>query len=389
MLTEQKFKELYEQASRLRTVGADGAAREVLLFLFDHGETAGGYGVVRLSFVLRELTELAGLSGTAGASDSGEAQKTRQALEERRDAREGAARKGDADFNQLQELVALNRALSDPQRSMTLYKSLQEPARTHPQIAEIRRMLAGLVREDILPADAERIADQIQLEKLKRQILELSRRVAELAAGQPREQQLRLLVVSAKAVADKYRTQEELPRDAQERRFLAELSREIASLFHRHALLRGLPQGLAQGDDARARLESLSRDLVALVARHEINGDLLQDEELRESLVKLARKVAAHISEHRIQEDFGSEGGVRLPDYSDLLSERITRDGLLVYEVLLRIDDESMAEKVGAWLLAFHQDAEMYSNLLAAARRARKPDVESRLREDAERLMTV
>jgi hypothetical protein len=385
VLTEHKFKELYEEASRLRTLGADAAAREVLLFLFDHGESAGGYGVVRLSFVLRELTELAGLSGTSAGNGGGEEKKTRQALEERRDAREGAARKGAADFNQLQELVALNRGLDDAQRSMTLYKDLQEPARTHPQIAEIRRMLSGLVREDILPTDAERIADQIQLEKLKRQILELSRRVAELAAGQPREQQLRLLVVNAKALADKYRTREELPREAEERRALAELSGEIASLFQRHALLRGLPQG----DDARARLQSLSNDLVALVARHEINRDLLQDEELQEGIVKLARKVAAHISEYRIAEDFGGEGGVHLPDYRNLLSEKIARDGLLVYEVLLRIDDDPTAEKMGAWLLAFRQDGEMYSNLLAATRRAKKPDIESRLREEAERLMIV
>jgi hypothetical protein len=385
VLTEHKFKELYEQAGRLRAVGADGAAREVLLFLFDHGENAGGYGVVRLSFVLRELSELAGLNGTSGGDQNAEAKKTRQALEERRDARESAARKGEVDFNQLQELVALNRALGDAQRSMTFYKSLQEPARTQPQTEEIRKMLSGLLHEDILSSDAERIADQIQLERLKRQLLELSRRVEELAAGQPREQQLRLLVISAKALADKHRGQEDLPRDAEEKRFLAELSREIAALFHRHALLRGLPQG----DDARARLESLSKDLVALVSSHKINGDLLQDEELRDGIVKLGRKVAAQISEYRIEEDFGSDGGSRLPEYRTLLGEKIARDGLLVYEVLLRIDDDEVAEKVGAWLLAFRQDGEMYSNLLTATKRAKKTDIESRLREEAERLMIV
>jgi hypothetical protein len=56
---------------------------------------------------------------------------------------------------------------------------------------------------------------------------------------------------------------------------------------------------------------------------------------------------------------------------------------------LLRIDDDAVAEKVGAWLLAFRQDGEMYSSLLEATRRARKPDIESRLREEAERLMIV
>ena len=382
MLTESKFKELYEQANRLRSVGAEGAAREVLLFLFDYGDTAGGYGVVRLTFVLRDLSELAGLTG----QDHGdEAKKTLQALTERRDTREAVARKGEADFNQLQELVALNRALNDTQRSMAFYKDLQEPARTRPEIAEVRRVLAGLLREDVFPTDAERIADQILLEKLKRRVLELSRRVAELAAGQPRELELRQLVIGAKALSDRFRTLDDLPHGDEIKHHLAELSREIAALFQRHALLRGLPQGA----DARPRLEAMSNDFVALVSRYEINRDMLQDDELRDGIIKLARKVASQISEYRIEEDFGAEGGNRTPEIRTAHSEKIARDGLLVYEVLLRIDDDAVAEKVGAWLLAFRQDGEMYSNLLEATRRARKPDIESRLREEAERLMIV
>src|SRR6185369_14477539 len=120
-------------------------------------------------------------------------------------------------------------------------------------------------------------------------------------------------------------------------------------LFQRHALLRGLPQGA----DARPRLEAMAHDLVALAARYDIKREMLLDEEQRDGILRLAREV------------------------------------LLVYEVLLRIDDEAVAEKVGAWLLAFRQDGEMYSNLLEATRRARKPDIESRLREEAERLMIV
>jgi hypothetical protein len=133
----------------------------------------------------------------------------------------------------------------------------------------------------------------------------------------------------------------------------------------------------------------MSNDFVTLVSRYEINRDLLQDDELRDGIVKLARKVASQISEYRIEEDFGAEGGNRTAEIRTAHSEKIARDGLLVYEVLLRIDDDAVAEKVGAWLLAFRQDGEMYSSLLEATRRARKPDIESRLREEAERLMIV
>ena len=382
VLTEYKFKELYDKANHLRAVGAEGAAREVLLFLFDYGDAAGGYGVVRLTFVLRDLSELAGLTG----QDHGtEGKKALQELAERRDAREAAARKGDADFNQLQELVALNRTLNEPQRTMALYKDLQEPARTQPEAAESRQMLADLLREDVFLTDAEKIADQILLEKLKRRVLELSHRVAELSAGQPREVELRQLVIAAKNLSDRYRTLDDLPRGDEVKQRLVNLSREIAGLFQRHALLRGLPQGA----DARPRLEAMAHDLVALAARYDIKREMLLDEEQRDGILRLARKVASQISEYRIEEDFGAETANRTAEMRALLGEKIARDGLLVYEVLLRIDDEAIAEKVGAWLLAFRQDGEMYSNLLEATRRARKPDIESRLREEAERLMIV
>jgi len=382
VLTEHKFKELYEQANHLRSVGAEGAAREVLLFLFDYGDTAGGYGVVRLSFVLRDLSELAGLTG----QDHGdEARKTIQALTKRRDARQALALKGEAGFNQLQEMVALNRALNEPQRSIDFRKKLEEPARTHPEIAEIRQMLKGLLHEDVFPTGAEKIADQILLEKLKRKVLDLGRRVAELAAGQPREVELRQLVIDAKNLSDRYRTLDDLPRGDDNKHRLAELSREIAALFKRHTLLQGVPQGA----DARPRLEAMASDFVALAKRYEINRDLLQDEELRDGIMRLARKVASQISEYRIEEDFGAEGGGRTPDLRSAASEKIARDGLLVYEVLLRIDDDTAAEKVGAWLLAFRQDGEMYQSLLDATRRARKTEIESRLREEAERMMIV
>jgi hypothetical protein len=496
VLTETKFKELYEQAARLRAVGADGAARELLLFLFDYGGSAGGYGVVRLTFVLRDLAEIAGHTDPSRAA---EAKKTREALVERRDVREKAARDGAADFSTTQELVALNRTLGDAARSMALYKDLKAAAESHPEIAEIRAMLSGLLHEEILSGDAEKIADQILFERLKRKILELGDQVAELAAGLPREKQIAHSVKETKALADGYRSAE-VPRNDEMKRRLAELSREADDLLQRYARLRTLPQsersrtrteslardlkglvdryaisphllqdeelrdgieklqkkllelgdqieeliagqplekqisqsaletktlvdryrnvkelprndevkrrlvelsgdadnllqrhallrGLPQGEGARKRIESLAQDLTGLVARYEINPHLLQDEELRDGIVKLARKVASQISEYRIEQDFGTDGGGLMAQYQPDLAEKITRDGVLAYEVLLRIDDDATAEKVAAWLLAFQRTPEMYTNLLTATRRARKTDIESRLHEEAERLM--
>lgn len=380
-MTEEKFKELYEQAGRLRAMGASAAARGLLSFLFDQGRDVGGYGVVRLSFVLRELAELAGLGRTDSTPRDPEEQQALDDLKKRRDEREGAVRQGLASFVDLQELVALNRYLGEPQRSFDLHDKLLELIRARPELAETRKALGGLLLEEILPKDAEKIADQILHEKLKRWILELSQHLRNmLTRNQLNDPELGRLVRDIRSEGDRYRNREALPRD-ETRRQATELARDTADLLTRHRLIDGTPAG------GREQVESLARDLSQLIQRNEIRPDLLQDQELRDRVVKLARDVAGQISDYRIDEDFG-EGDAKLPPaLQQGLTAKIERNGLLAYEVLLRIGDEPVAERVGSWLLAFRQDTEMYANLAGAARRARKPAVETRLQEEAQRLL--
>ncbi|HJX29992.1 MAG TPA: hypothetical protein VJ885_18980 [Thermoanaerobaculia bacterium] len=380
-MTEEKFKELYEQAARLRAMGASAAARGLLSFLFDQGRDVGGYGVVRLSFVLRDLAELAGLDRTDGTPRGPEEQQALDDLKKRRDEREGAVRQGLASFVDLQELVALNRYLGEPQRSFDLHDKLQELMRTRPELAETRKAMGGLLLEEILPRDAEKIADQILHEKLKRWILELSQHLRDmLTRNQLNDPQLARLVRDIRAEGDRYRNREALPRDEM-RRQATMLARDTADLLSRHRMADGTPVG------GREQVESLLRDLSQLIQRSEIRPDLLQDQELRDRVVKLARDVAGQISDYRIDEDFG-EGDAKLPPaLQQGLTAKIERNGLLAYEVLLRIGDEALAERVGSWLLAFRQDTETYASLAGAARRSRKPAVETRLQEEAQRLL--
>jgi hypothetical protein len=380
-MTEEKFKELYEQAGRLRAMGASAAARGLLSFLFDQGRDIGGYGVVRLSFVLRDLAELAGLGRTDSAPRDAEEQQALDDLKRRRDEREAAVRQGLASFADLQELVALNRYLGEPQRSFDLHEQLQGLLRTKPELADTRKSLGGLLLEEILPRDAEKIADQILHEKLKRWLLELSLHLREmLARHQLHDPELARLVRDIRAEGDRYRHREALPRDETKRQSAA-LARDAAEVLARHRMIDGTPVG------GREQVESLARDLSQLIQRSEIRPDGLQDQELRERVVKLARDVAGQISDYRIDEDFGEEGTRLPPPLQEGLTARIERNGLLAYEVLLRIGDETLAERVGSWLLAFRQDTEMYASLAGAARRARKPAVETRLQEEAQRLL--
>ena len=138
MLTETKFKELYQEALRASAVGASAAARERLFYLFDQGRTVGGYGVVRLSFVLREL---AGLADLANSGRDAEADQALKGLQQRRSAREALARGAKAGFTELQELVALNQALADPQRSRALYRELRETGR--PELTPVWQTLGS------------------------------------------------------------------------------------------------------------------------------------------------------------------------------------------------------------------------------------------------------
>lgn len=382
MLTETKFKEFYEQAERLRALGGHAAAGELLLFLFDHGRQVGGYGVVRLSFVLRDLATLADLGNPRPEPA---AQRIRLALGKRRDERERLASLGEAGFAELQELVALNRALGEPQRSFSLYQSLQQRGREESAIAEVRRVLSGLVLESILPGDAEKIADQYEYERLKRLVLELEQRVtAELANPLPQEGEIVRLAAEVKVLCDRYRVhaERELPRSEEDKRRVASLARDTIEILGRHSLVGAPPSG----EGVKVRLWRLSRDLALLVAQHEIRADLLRDREIRNQLVSLAREMAARIAETRIAEDLAPPEAQPSPEHKEALAARIQHDGLLAYEALLRIGEDVLAQRVGSWMLAFRQNEEMYSSLAGAARRARKPALESRLQEEAQRL---
>jgi hypothetical protein len=384
VLTETRFKEFYEQAERLRALGGHAAAGELLLFLFDHGRHVGGYGIVRLSFVLRDLSALADL---ANPRPDPAAQRIRAALERRRDEREQLANLGDAGFSELQELVALNRALGQPQRSHALFQALQERGRAEDAIAEVRRVLSSLMLEAMLPGDAEKIAEQYEYEHLKRMVLELEQRAAaELATSLPQESEIAHLGAEIKHLCDRHRAYagQDLPRGEQDKRRVAELAHDIVEILSRHSLIGGAPSG----EGIKVRLWRLSRDLAVLIARHEVRGDLLRDRDLRNQLVSLARDTAARIAESRINEDLAAPDAQLLPAHREALAARIQHDGLLAYEALLRIGEDALAERVGAWMLAFRQNEEMYGSLAAAARRARKPAVESRLQEEARRLST-
>lgn len=383
MTNETRFKEIYQQAERLRaTQGGVAAAGELLLYLFDHGRNAGGYGVVRLSFVLRDLAALADL---ANPRPEPAAKHLRAALLKRRDEREQLARQGEAGFAELQELVALHRALGQPQRSRALYQELHDRSRNEIEIAEIRRLLSGLMLETLPPGDAERIAEQYENERLKRLTLELERRVtAELAEAEPQDGEVRRLAAEIKKLSDPFRAyaERDLPRSEAGKREGAALYTDLAELLSRHSLT-GPP---STGDPVKVRLWRLSRDLSPLLDRHDIRDGLLRDRDIHVQLLAVAREMAARIAEARIADDFATPDTQPSLEHKEALASRIQHDGLLAYEALLRIGDDGMAQRVGSWLLAFRQNEEQYASLAAAARRARKPALESRLQEEALRL---
>lgn len=383
MTTETRFKEIYQQAERLRaTQGGVAAAGELLLYLFDHGRNAGGYGVVRLSFVLRDLAALADL---ANPRPEPAAQRLRTALLKRRDERELLARQGEAGFAELQELVALHRALGEPQRSYALYQELHDRSRNDGEIAEIRRLLSGLMLETLPPGDAERIAEQYENERLKRLTLDLDQKVtAELAQPEPRDGEVLRLAAEIRTTSERFRAyaERDLPRAEEGKREAASLYRDLTELIGRHSLAGPAPTA----DAVKVRLWRLSRDLAPLLSRHDIREGLLRDRDIHGQLLGLARETAARIAEVRIADDFATPDSQPSPEHKEALAGRIQQDGLLAYEALLRIGDDVMAQRVGSWLLAFRQSEEQYSSLAAAARRARKPALESRLQEEALRL---
>lgn len=393
-LTEARFKELYELASELHARGATGAARELLLVLFDHGATVGGYGVVRLTFVLQELAEIAELENP---ERDVEAERAREAMVDRRNARESWVRRGEAGFTEIQELLALNRHLGEPQRSIALERELEEltagdeatPALDQ-ELATLNELLASEVTTS---RDPEELARQILAERLKSRILELAGLAAEMAAA--------------------YHLRQTLADEASSRRRVAELTAELDHHCSR-LLARGTDGGRARpgsdvvllardtsgrlrevgvvgelpsGEEGQHRVTDLARELSRLIETHRLGEAPPRGEELFERIRRLARDVATRIARERVRQDFQGTNGTWGEKIDETLAERILGEGLLAYEVLLRIDEEGHAERVAAWLLSFRQDEEMYLRLLSAARSAKKRSIENRLNEEARRLL--
>lgn len=395
MLTETKFKQLYEEASRFRDTGNPGTAREILLFLFDAGRSAGGYGVARLSFVLGDLAEIA----QVGKPRRGEeAEKTLAALVERRDARERLARGGEAGFTELQELVALNQSLAEPERSRALYRELAAAAPESEELEAARHTLGSLLVDAALPDDVEAILRWIDFAALKRLVVTFTRRVAErkddLAAAPPAETEVRDRAVASlrevadliKVLLDRYRGQqaESGPRDPKWQ--LVALARQVKELLDRYGLLSQAEGGKVPPDSGRLVpwLQKLASELDGLVADHRIEPGVQEEEALRRQVKERARDVALLICEVRVHEDFGPPLDKAM---SSFLEARIRREGLLVYEVLLRQGEEALAETLASWMLAFRLTKEMYADLLEGARRAGNPRMQDKLRDEARRLV--
>ncbi len=416
MLTEQRFVELYRLAQELHASGADAAARELYFHLFDRGGEAGGYGVVRLTFVLRELAELArpardGQNGQDGRGDDAEATHALDGLLARRDAREAAAERGDAGFVVLQELVALNRALGEGERSYRLYRTLHERSagggERAVELSATVHVLGELVREELVPRDPERLARAIFHERLRARVAEAAAVAAELleerviggetagggaaggetAAGhrEATRRAHRLMEIAAEARRLAEDLLEEARReDAEVPREMVELCRETEKVLE-PARLRAC---LVHDETGRQALAALRGETDELVRRH-LPGAEAAAEELQGRVVGLAGEVAQTIAAERVREDFVrrrlSEDGDR--ELAGWTEQKVRGDGLLVYEVLLRVGEVDVAENLANWLLAYRQDEDMYLALIAAARRADQTAVVDRLNEEAQRAL--
>lgn len=380
MLTEASFREGFERALVLRRQGAPAAAGEVLFQLFDDGRTVGGFGVTRLSFVLREL---AALAEPANPGRGLAAQQVLDGLAARRAQRERAVLAGAATFVEVQELIALNEALGEAARSTALAGEL---ARARPELgdaagrADAAAALRFLLFDQTLPADPEELADRMLGEGLKRAILELAAALASAdappAAAAPTGVSATggaaaaRLAVELRNRVDGLRVFGELPRDRQDKRRLAALAADVADILER------------RGDQPR----ELAGALAEMIERHHIRADEIADRELLSHLVRRARHVARLIAEHRLDEDFADPSGPPPAGYDTALESQILRQGMEVYEVLVRIDQQQLAERMESWLLAFRQTESVYDAMVAAVRRARRPDLEGRLQQAARRL---
>jgi hypothetical protein len=411
VLTEQRFFDLYRLAQELQATGAEAAARELYFHLFDRGADAGGYGVVRLTFVLRELGEMAqptlGGEGGEGGEGGVEARRALDGLVARRDEREEAAERGEAGFRSLQEMVALNRALGDSERSYRLYRGLHERSARGggggggegPELSGIVHVLGELVREELVPRDPQRLAREIFHQRLRARVAEAAAVAALLLEGRAAgggesgtrgdadtDHHRHLLNLGTEArrlcgdlLEEARREPEEVPRE------VVDLAREAERVLEAQRLRAALVRDAA----GRQALAALRSEADALVERHGLDPASPAAERLHARVVELAGDVARTIGEERVREDFARRraAGEADAELTRWTETKVRGDGLLVYEVLLRIGEVDTAESLSAWLLAYRQDEEMYLKLIDAARRTGHEEVVDRLNEEAQRAL--
>ncbi len=393
MLTETRFRDLYKLSLELTAEGAYAASREILFYLFDRGQEAGGYGVVRLTFVLRDLATLAEVGGSGERGQ--EAKRAYEGLVERRDSREKEAVAGTAGFVELQELVALNRALGQKERSFALFRKLQKDDGT----ADTAQTLGGLLRDELTPRDPHLLVEEILHQRMRDHLY----RFVELAGGlvetradsadgtAPSRQrhQVRQAAGKLRDLAGKLRRPDgggeggaaakagDGPRTA--------LAEEVWELTDP----RRLTGALGDGEAANQRLRTLTAEGRDLVERYAVDAENKLADDLYERVLEVAAEVAESISELRVQEDFRDEAKAEKAQKAvqDFADRKVRQDGLLVYEVLLRLGETESAERMAAWLLAYRQDEDMYLQLIQAARRSEQPEVEEELNEEAQRVL--
>ena len=94
--------------------GKDAEALTEFLWCFDHGLEAGpAFTGVRLSFLLMDIKNLAAHYPPA-----------QQALETRRDERQAKVAAGSTDFQTIQDLVSLNKALGQETKNLAVFDQL-------------------------------------------------------------------------------------------------------------------------------------------------------------------------------------------------------------------------------------------------------------------------
>jgi len=129
------YKERQALANEARRKGDNELALEHYLWLWDHGiEHNRGFGGVRVTFFLRELTSFARKYEPA-----------RKALELRRDALEKEALGGDVDYRQIRDMVRLNESLDSRDRSLRVLD--QVPAKKWIRERIAHRILVQSVTE--------------------------------------------------------------------------------------------------------------------------------------------------------------------------------------------------------------------------------------------------